>query len=95
MAVIGLEDRWPSGLVTTFSCSRSQCFRERMRDTPAPPPLPQNALIWIVVAALVLVLVRAAWRGLLGPRCCACLPQERQTTDLLAVTTTARQEAHA
>jgi hypothetical protein len=30
-----------------------------------PPPLTQYALIWIVVAALVLVLVRAAWRGLL------------------------------
>jgi hypothetical protein len=37
-----------------------------MRDAPRrPPPLPQNALIWIVVAALVLVLVRAAWRELL------------------------------
>ena len=62
-------------------------LRERMRDTrrPAPPPLPQNALIWIVVAALVLVMVRAAWRGLLGPRCCAGLPQECQTTHLLTV----------
>jgi response regulator RpfG family c-di-GMP phosphodiesterase len=35
-----------------------------MSDAPRPPPpLPQNALIWIVVAALVLVLVRAVWRG--------------------------------
>jgi hypothetical protein len=30
---------------------------------PSPPPLPQNALLWVVVAALVLVLVRAVWRG--------------------------------
>jgi hypothetical protein len=36
-----------------------------MSDAPLPPPpLPQNALIWIVVTALVLVLVRAVWRGL-------------------------------
>jgi hypothetical protein len=37
-----------------------------MSDAPRqPPPLPQNALIWIVVASLLLVLVRAVWRGLL------------------------------
>jgi hypothetical protein len=30
-------------------------------DAPPPPPLPQHALIWFVVAALLLVLVRAAW----------------------------------
>ena len=44
-----------------------RCLRGNapMNDTPRPPPLPQRALIWIVVAALVLVLVRAGWRGLL------------------------------
>jgi hypothetical protein len=34
-----------------------------MSDAPRPPPLPQHALIWLVVAAAVLVLVRAVWRG--------------------------------
>jgi hypothetical protein len=35
-----------------------------MSDAPRPPPpLPQNALIWIVLAALLLVLVRAVWRA--------------------------------
>jgi hypothetical protein len=55
-------------------------IQSAMSDAPRPPPpLPQNALIWIVVAALVLVLVRAAWarivlKGLwIGPRCCAAL----------------------
>jgi hypothetical protein len=51
----------------TLSCSSGAKMLQGapMSDAPRrPPPLPQNALLWLVVAALVLVLVRAAWRGL-------------------------------
>ena len=50
----------------TLSCSSGAKMLQGapMSDTPRPPPLPQHGLIWIVVAALVLVLVRAVWRGL-------------------------------
>jgi hypothetical protein len=57
---------WPLDLVTTLKLLRrsQDASGSTMSDTPRPPPpLPQHALIWIVVAALVLVLVRAAWRG--------------------------------
>jgi hypothetical protein len=47
-----------------------------MRDAPRPPPLPQHALIWLVVAAPGLVLVLTAGRGAAAPD----LPLEGQTT---------------
>ena len=53
------------GLVMTLKLlQRSQdAPGSAMRDAPRPQPLPQHAFIWLVVAALVLVLVRALWRG--------------------------------
>jgi hypothetical protein len=39
-------------------------------------------------------MARIALNGCGLPRCCARLPQERQTTDLLAVYNDRRQEAH-
>src|ERR1700730_409449 len=63
--VLGLRTVGPRASLRDFLRQRSQdASGSTMSDTPRPPPrLPQHALIWIVVAALVLVLVRAAWRG--------------------------------
>src|SRR5271166_4601506 len=35
----------------------------RISNTPQPPPPPQYTLVWIVVAALALVVRLALWRG--------------------------------
>jgi hypothetical protein len=46
----------------TLSCSSGpmNAVSDALRR---PPPLPQPALTWLVVAALVLVLVRVVWRA--------------------------------